>query len=253
MSITQPSSSGSCIASAEDEVCRPRPVTSLTTPMARSVPGTRAFSSVDLPTPEWPISTLIRPESRSRSSSSPTMPSASVETASSGDSRRVTTCSRSSGAVRGQEPLRGAQIGLGEHQQRLDPGDIGRDQAAIDHAAAGLGVLDSGDHHHQVDVRDQGSFRRVVVVGAAPQEGAALLDPHDPCEGALAPGDVTDETYKVTGDDRGATQLPGTHRGNRSRVSGAFADDGPPPPAVHGDHAGGDGVLMLGPILRTRA
>ena len=37
---------------ADDDVCRPRPVTSLTTPVARAAPGTSALTSVDLPTPE---------------------------------------------------------------------------------------------------------------------------------------------------------------------------------------------------------
>ena len=36
----------------DDEVCRPRPVTVLTTPTARLAAGTSALTSVDLPTPE---------------------------------------------------------------------------------------------------------------------------------------------------------------------------------------------------------
>ena len=59
--IHPPPGSGS--ATAEDEVCRPRPVTGLTSPTARSASGIRALTSVDLPTPEWPTSTLIRPVS----------------------------------------------------------------------------------------------------------------------------------------------------------------------------------------------
>ncbi len=53
-------------ASAEEEVWRPRPVTALTVPMARSAAGTSALNSVDLPTPEWPTSTLTRPVTSSR-------------------------------------------------------------------------------------------------------------------------------------------------------------------------------------------
>ena len=52
VSMIQPSSSGSASATADDEVCRPRPVTSLTTPVARSARGTRALTRVVLPTPE---------------------------------------------------------------------------------------------------------------------------------------------------------------------------------------------------------
>ena len=59
--------SGSARATAEDEVCRPRPVTAFTIPTARSASGTRVLTSVDLPTPDWPMSTLIRPASAARS------------------------------------------------------------------------------------------------------------------------------------------------------------------------------------------
>ena len=63
MSISQPVSSGSGSAIADDEVCRPLPVTALTTPTARPASGTSALTSDDLPTPDWPMSTLIRPSS----------------------------------------------------------------------------------------------------------------------------------------------------------------------------------------------
>src|SRR5699024_2345345 len=89
----------------------------------------------------------------------------------------------------------------------------------------------------------------VVVVGAAPQEGAALLDPHDAGEGAVASGGVADEPHQVAGDDGGAAQLPGAHRGDGALLRRALGEEGPPPPAVHGDHAGGDGGLMLGTVL----
>ena len=52
MSITQPVLSGSRRAIADVEVCRPRPVTALTAPMARFAPGIKALTRVDLPTPE---------------------------------------------------------------------------------------------------------------------------------------------------------------------------------------------------------
>ncbi len=65
---SRPSCAGSASISAEVEVCRPRPVTALTCPIARSVPGTSALTSVDLPTPLWPTSTLTRPASRDRRS-----------------------------------------------------------------------------------------------------------------------------------------------------------------------------------------
>src|SRR5699024_1348272 len=107
-------------------------------------------------------------------------------------------------------------------------------------------------HHHQIDVRDQRALGRVVVIGAAAQEGAALLDAHDAGQRPITPRDVPDQADQVAGNDGGAAELTGTHRGDRALRSGALLDDRPPPPAVHGDHAGGDGVLMLGPVLGTR-
>ena len=64
MSISQPSPSGS--ATTDDEVCRPRPVTGLTTPVERAASGMTVFTSVDLPTPDCPMSTLIRPVTAAR-------------------------------------------------------------------------------------------------------------------------------------------------------------------------------------------
>ena len=63
--IQPPSGSGN--ATAEDDVCRPRPVTGLTVPVTRSASGTSALTSVDLPTPDCPMSTLMRPSNAVRS------------------------------------------------------------------------------------------------------------------------------------------------------------------------------------------
>ena len=57
--IQPPPGSGS--ATADEDVCRPRPVTGLTMPVTRSASGTSALTNVDLPTPDWPIITLIFP------------------------------------------------------------------------------------------------------------------------------------------------------------------------------------------------
>src|SRR5699024_10830195 len=93
----------------------------------------------------------------------------------------------------------------------------------------------------------------IVVVGAAPQEGAALPNAHDARERAVASRGVADQPHEIAGHDRGAAQLPDTHRGHRPLPVRALGEHGPPPPAVHGDRAGGDGVLVLGPVLRARA
>jgi hypothetical protein len=52
VSITHPDMSGSGRAITLVDVCRPRPVTTLTPPTARRASGTSALTSVDLPTPE---------------------------------------------------------------------------------------------------------------------------------------------------------------------------------------------------------
>ncbi|MNI63415.1 hypothetical protein D3C73_1187830 [compost metagenome] len=58
--------SSSFSAKAEDDVCRPRPVTALTPPVARSAPVS-ALTMVDLPTPEWPSMTVTLPPRCERS------------------------------------------------------------------------------------------------------------------------------------------------------------------------------------------
>jgi hypothetical protein len=53
VSITQELvESGSRSAIADEEMCRPLPVTTFTAPIARSAPGIKALTSVDFPTPE---------------------------------------------------------------------------------------------------------------------------------------------------------------------------------------------------------
>jgi len=62
--MSHPSPSGR--ATAEEEVCLPRPVTGFTEPTERAASGTSVFTNVDLPTPDCPMSTLIRPVSTFR-------------------------------------------------------------------------------------------------------------------------------------------------------------------------------------------
>ena len=69
VSITHPvppSPSSTRSEIVDDDVCRPRPVTSFTRPIARSAPGTSAFTSVDLPTPEWPTNDGAVPDQGAR-------------------------------------------------------------------------------------------------------------------------------------------------------------------------------------------
>ena len=61
VSMIQPSLSTNGRAIALDDVWRPRPVASLTSPVARLLSGTKALIKVDLPTPECPTRTEILP------------------------------------------------------------------------------------------------------------------------------------------------------------------------------------------------
>ena len=79
---------GSRNATADDEVWRPRPVTGLTVPTARSAAGISVFTSVDLPTPECPTRTLSSPASSPASGPGVTSPPGP---------RPVTTCRSPSG------------------------------------------------------------------------------------------------------------------------------------------------------------
>ena len=83
-------------AMEDEEVCRPRPVTAFTTPVARVDPGTRAFTMVDLPTPEWPTATVVRPSSTRRSA----LRSAPCRLVTTTRSRGANSASRSAGSAR---------------------------------------------------------------------------------------------------------------------------------------------------------
>ena len=98
-------------------VCRPRPVTTLTTRRPAGV-RRRALTSVDFPTRSGPSRTLVRPRSRSRSSSrSPPL---------------WVTAQGTPRAVGRQQGLRVGQVGLGQAQQQLEPGVERGDQRAVD-------------------------------------------------------------------------------------------------------------------------
>ena len=184
---------------AEVDVCRPRPVTALTTPTSRSASGTSALTSVDLPTPLWPISTLVRPASRSRTS----LRSRAALGHHPGHAQR---------AVGHEQRLRVGQVGLGQAQQRLHARVERRHQGAVDQPRARLGVGQGGDHHELVGVRDDDALDRVVVVRGTPQHGRPLLHLDDPRQRAVVTGDVADHAHPVADDDALAAQRAGLDR-----------------------------------------
>jgi hypothetical protein len=102
----------------------------------------------------------------------------------------------------------------------------------------GLRVGEGGDDGELVGVGDDHPLDRVGVVGAAPQQRRALLDPHDPRQRAGVAGDVADQRHPVADDDAGPAELAGLHRGDDERVlAGAEpADQAAVTAAVDGEH-----------------
>ena len=129
------------------DVCRPRPVTTLTCPVARCASGTRAFTSVDLPTPEWPTNTVECPTSAAPIRSS------GISSLRAGEDVEVEP-------VEVREELgRIGEVGLGHDEQRADAGVERRDEVAVDEARARLGVGGGDDDEHLVGVRDDDRAR----------------------------------------------------------------------------------------------
>ena len=242
VSMIQPSSSGSARATADDEVCRPRPVTSLTTPVARRARGTRALTSVLLPTPEWPTSTLTRPDERL------TQRVEAVGGAVVSGRDEVTHRQR---GVLLEEGRRVGEVGLGEHEQGLHAGVVGGDQAAVDQPGARLGVGQGGDDDELVGVGHEDPLDRVGVVGGAPQHRTARRHPHDAGQAAVGAGRVADEEDVVADDDALAAELAGPH-GDDDVAGLAVADEGRVPTAVDTGHPTGHGILVGGAVLASR-
>ncbi len=129
-------------------VCLPFPLsTSDTAPVASWSPGCSAFSNVDFPTPEGPVTMESLPASRSRSSSRPI------------DGLRA----------RVHDVVADALVGLEERPRRVvadevhlvgdhQGGDLvvlGNDQEAVDQPGVRRRAVAREDHGHQIGVGDQ--------------------------------------------------------------------------------------------------
>ena len=121
VSITHPSVPGNRRAIADVEMCRPRPVTSLTSPMARFAPGINVLTRVDLPTPEWPTKTLRWPASACLNGSRSDSWLGHLDR----HSQRFVLC---------QQLIGCCQVGLGETQHGRDSGVEASHQDAVDHS-----------------------------------------------------------------------------------------------------------------------
>ncbi len=108
----------------------------------------------------------------------------------------------------------------------------------------GSGIGGRHHDHQRVGVGDDGALDRVRVVGAAPQQGLAVLDLDQPGQGVGFAADVPDEGDEVAGDHGVAAQFPGAGGDDLAFLRGAFGDDGGVASAVNGDDPPGDGVVV---------
>jgi hypothetical protein len=144
------------------------------------------------------------------------------------------------------------EVGLGEDEERPQPGVVRRDQAAVDQPGPRLRVRERRDDSELVGVGDDDPLDRVRVVSRAPQHRCARLDAHHPRQPVGLAREVTDEADPVAHDDALAPQLAGLHRRDEAGV-----DEAAVAAAVHGhDEALGRVVVprpVLGPWTRAAA
>ena len=186
-------------------MCRPRPVTALTMPIARSALRHQRVDQrrlADAAVADQHAGAARRARSRS---------SRQVAAALGHDPRHAER------AVGREQGLRVGEVGLGEAQQRPHPGVVRRHQRAVDQPRPRLGVGQRGDDDQLVGVGDDHPLDRVVVVGGTAQHGGALVDLDDPGQAAVGARDVADDADPVADDHALAAQRPGLHRRHGAR------------------------------------
>ena len=151
-------------------------------------------------------------------------------------------------AVGREQGLGVGQVGLGEAQQRRHARVVRRHQGAVDQARSRLGVGKRGHHHELVGVGDDDALDRVVVVGGAPQGGAALDHLDDAGQRAVGAARVADDSDVVTDHDALAAQRARLHRHHSPAVDAQGETT-----AVDGHHAAGDSVVVGRTVLGARA
>ena len=106
------------------------------------------------------------------------------------------------------------EVRLGQHEERLEGGVVGGDEASINHAGSGLRV-ESRHDGELVGVGDDDALDGVGVVGGAPEHGPALLDPDDPRQGVRSTARVSDQPDLVPDDDAGTAEVASLHGGDQ--------------------------------------
>ena len=206
--------------------------------MARSASGTRRFTSVDLPTPEWPSSTV-------------TLSASSGATASSGSSRPAIAMVRSRSANCAANGSGGARSVFVRHRIGVQPAGVGGDQCAFDETGARRRV-GQRDHDQQlIGVGDDDALGRDRChrrCAATPFAGhrAARCAPGCPACPDRSPTMPTSSPTTI-----------GVRPSSRARMAvttpvGVAAERASPPPAVDRHHHGLLGVGVVGPGLGAR-
>ncbi len=134
------------------------------------------------------------------------------------------------------------QVGLGQHQHRVQIAGVRRDQAAVDEAGARHRIGQRADDHQLVGVGHQHPFGRVGVVRRPAQHTAPRRDPDDPGQGVRRAVGVADQVDQVADRDRPAAEFAGPHRRHHVRPSGALLDQAGVAPAVDGGDEAADRV-----------
>ena len=154
---------GSGWASRVVVVCRPLASRARTSPVAMISSPSRAFTNEDLPAPDSPTSTNVRPAMRSRTPSMPWSSTTEAVTTSTPGWPSTTSAATASAVV--------DEVGLGQHDRRHGAGVPRERHEPVD--AAGLHrAVEPAHDEHAVDVG--GELLGVVVHGrsAGQQRGA---------------------------------------------------------------------------------
>ena len=161
------------------------------------------------------------------------------------------------GCVVPEEVVRSHEVGLGEDKQGVQPRVVCRHQAPVDEPWPGRWVGERRHDDELVGVGDQDPLDRVDVVGAAAQNGAAWLDPHDSGQRVRMAGGVTDHPDVVADDDPLAAEFAGLHCDQGALVRLAAAHSGGHQhaisPPVDRDDGADESVPVGGTILGPRA
>ena len=144
--------------------------------------------------------------------------------------------------------LRIGEIGLGEDEQRCDPGVVRRHECTIDKAEPRLGIGQRGDDRELIGIGDDDALDRIGVISGAAQDGGAMVNAHDACK-------VVDTTASAREGDPVAddhTLAPELARLDREHDDALVGGEGEAT-AVDGDHHRRRGIGVSRAVLGPRA